>query len=362
MEIGRNMTGITWTGPVLRMDYEISLQAKRVAGSDFFCGLTFPVDDSYCSLICGGWGGVLVGLSCIDFRDADDNETGVGYGFVQDRWYRIRLRVTTDLIEAWIDEDLVVELESADRILTVRDEVAASCPLGIATWRTSGAVRDIVLRQINPKPRYQATDTYEHRRLQGWPVLVSRVLHAEHPDLTQKTLEQLNDQLQNIISVMPAATLRKLQQIKIWVEHEDKHYACTCYHPDGEWLKKRGYNPEKAGCVEIANARNFLTWSVDRPCTILHELAHAYHHQVIGHDHPELKRAFQQAHQSGRYDRVRHVSDEQRRHPAKNSVTEYFAQGTEAFFGRNDYHPFTRDQLEVVDPELHALLGQLCGL
>src|SRR5687768_17187826 len=58
------MTGITLTNTndLPRMNYEVSLDAMRVDGSDFFCGLTFPVGKDYCSFIVGGWGGGVVGL------------------------------------------------------------------------------------------------------------------------------------------------------------------------------------------------------------------------------------------------------------------------------------------------------------
>ena len=36
---------------------------------------------------------------------------------------------------------------------------------------------------------------------------------------------------------------------------------------------------------------------------------------------------------------------------AMNNVAEYFAELSEAYFGLNDYHPFTRGQLEAHDPE-----------
>lgn len=356
---GHNLTGITWTGPVLRMNYEISLKAKRVAGADFFCGLTFPVGEEYCSLICGGWGGVLVGISCIDFRDADDNETGVGYDFEPDRWYTIRVRVTPDLIEAWIDSDQVVELETADRTLTVRDEVDESRPLGIATWRTTGAVRDIAIEKLDPTPRFIPTASYHSATVEGWQVLVSPELVGEHSGLAAQARQLLADQLRRIARVLPERPLNRMRQVKIWLEYRDRHYAQTCYHPDGAWLQKHGYNPDKALGVEIANAENFLTWSIDRPGSILHELSHAYHHQVMGHDHAGIREAFQHAKASGHYDRVLHASGEYRRHPAKNSATEYFARGMEAFYGRASYYPFVRGELKRIDPTLFRIIESL---
>ncbi|MCH7921300.1 MAG: DUF1080 domain-containing protein, partial [Planctomycetes bacterium] len=223
LESGHDLTGITWTGPVLRMNYEISLKAKRVAGADFFCGLTFPVGEEYCSLICGGWGGVLVGISCIDFRDADDNETGVGYDFEPDRWYTIRVRVTPDLIEAWIDSDQVVELETADRTLTVRDEVDESRPLGIATWRTTGAVRDIAIEKLDPTPRFIPTASYHSATVEGWQVLVSPELVGEHSGLAAQARQLLADQLRRIARVLPERPLNRMRQVKIWLEYRDRH-------------------------------------------------------------------------------------------------------------------------------------------
>jgi hypothetical protein len=81
-DTGRSMTGITWAGAALpATNYEIALQAMRVEGNDFFAGVTFPVDDSFCSLILGGWGGSVVGLSSINGRDASENDTSQSMEF-----------------------------------------------------------------------------------------------------------------------------------------------------------------------------------------------------------------------------------------------------------------------------------------
>jgi 3-keto-disaccharide hydrolase len=144
------MTGITWTNntDLPRMNYEISLEAMRVEGSDFFCGLTFPVGKDPCSLIVGGWGGGVVGLSSIDSQDAANNETTRYMNFQTGRWYLIRLRVTDKKIEAWIDADKVVDLTTTDRTISVRLEMEESKPLGIATWSTAAALRNLQLRRL----------------------------------------------------------------------------------------------------------------------------------------------------------------------------------------------------------------------
>jgi len=142
------MTGITCTRDVPRMNYEISLEAKRVEGSDFFCGLTFPVDTNECSFIVGGWGGGVVGLSSIDGEDASQNETTKYINFVTDRWYKVRVRVTPAKIQAWIDDDETANVDLTDKRLSIRIEVEPSTPLGIATWNTAAAVRNVKLKRL----------------------------------------------------------------------------------------------------------------------------------------------------------------------------------------------------------------------
>ncbi|MFO0983003.1 MAG: hypothetical protein U1E76_14950 [Planctomycetota bacterium] len=117
----------------------------RCDGHDFFCGLTFPIGDACCSLIVGGWSGPVVGLSCIDGRDAAENSTTRYRKFESDRWYRVRLRVTAARIEAWIDNEPFVNLATEGHQLAVRAEVIASQPFGIASWRTTARVRNIEL-------------------------------------------------------------------------------------------------------------------------------------------------------------------------------------------------------------------------
>jgi hypothetical protein len=142
------MTGVTYTNEIPRTHYEVSLEAMRVDGSDFFCGLTFPVAKDPCSLIVGGWGGGTVGLSSLDGEDAANNETTHYMSFENGRWYRIRLRVEPERIQAWIDQEQVVNVEIKDRRISIRPEVEPSVPFGFATWSTTGALRDIRLRRL----------------------------------------------------------------------------------------------------------------------------------------------------------------------------------------------------------------------
>ena len=148
MEMGSMMTGITWTGKPLRNNYELALEGIRLDGSDFFCTTTFPVGDEYCSLVVGGWGGILVGLSNVDRFDASENQTTTTYDFDDKKWYRVRVRVTDAAIEAWIDDNRVVNQPRKGHTFGIRDEVDLCRPLGICTWCTKGAVRNIRLREL----------------------------------------------------------------------------------------------------------------------------------------------------------------------------------------------------------------------
>ena len=148
LEMG-TMTGVTYTNPVPTMNYEISVDAMRVDGNDFFCGLTFPVGNDPCSLIVGGWGGGVVGLSSLDGQDASSNETTQYMNFEKERWYKVRLRVVPNKIQAWIDDERIIDVDTTDRKISVRLEVEESRPLGFATWSTTAALRNIRLRKLN---------------------------------------------------------------------------------------------------------------------------------------------------------------------------------------------------------------------
>lgn len=155
LEIGAGdmLTGLVYTNRPIRMNYELSLEARRTAGDDFFCGLTFPVGTNCCTLIIGGWGGSLIGLSSVDGMDASENETGDTFRFEQNRWYAIRLRVTTEKIEAWLGDRRFVNLDTTERKLGMRaGEIEACMPLGLATWKTTGELRNIQMLKVDAVP------------------------------------------------------------------------------------------------------------------------------------------------------------------------------------------------------------------
>jgi hypothetical protein len=153
MELGSDLTGITWKDAkkLPKTNYEISLEAMRVDGFDFFCGLTVPVKKDFCSLIVGGWGGGVCGISCIDGYDASENDTTSYREFKSKQWYKIRLRVTDTRIRAWIDDKEIVDQDIRGKKIKVRGEVELSQPLGFSSWQTTAALRKIQMRKLSEK-------------------------------------------------------------------------------------------------------------------------------------------------------------------------------------------------------------------
>jgi hypothetical protein len=143
------LTGITWTEVFPRFNYEVRLQAMRVDGYDFFAGITFPVHDSFCSWINGGWGGMVVGLSSLDDMDAAENDTSIRRNFESGHWYAFRLRVTEDRIQAWIDDEAVIDAYIGSRMVGLRPgEIELSKPLGIASYSTTAKLRKLEYRLL----------------------------------------------------------------------------------------------------------------------------------------------------------------------------------------------------------------------
>lgn len=211
-----------------------------------------------------------------------------------------------------------------------------------------------------PVRAYEPTSNYETQHIRGWMIQVNKKVLADNA-LATNLLELLNFQLYQITRVVPEPALARLREVTIWVELNDPLFPGMCYHPSGGWLREHDFNPEKATGVEIANATNFLTWTKDQPWMVLHELAHSYHHRVLGYDNLEVKAAYKNAVESKTYDSILRINGHREKHYAMNNEQEYFAESSEAFFGVNDFYPFVRAELKEHDPGMFALLQKVWG-
>ena len=151
LEMGAELSGVHWKGKteLPKINYEVTLQAKRTMGNDFFCGLTFPFKESHATLILGGWGGSLIGISSLDDFDASENDTGDAYVFEDKKWYDIRLRVTEEKLQVWLDDKMVIDTDVEGRKVSMRfGEIEMSVPFGICTYATTGVIRDIKIKKL----------------------------------------------------------------------------------------------------------------------------------------------------------------------------------------------------------------------
>ena len=154
---GDMMTGIRYEKEFPKINYEIQYEARRTEGYDFFAACTFPVNDSFCTFVNGGWSGGVIGLSSINGYDASENPTTDYYEFKSEIWYRFRISVTNDQIQVWItpqdkegnwgEEKRCVNVELDEETeLSTRMEANLYKPLGFCTYATVGQLRNIVYR------------------------------------------------------------------------------------------------------------------------------------------------------------------------------------------------------------------------
>ena len=148
-EMGDPLTGVSLAKEDLPTNnYQVSLSARKMDGVDFMCGLTFPVDESHCTLVLGGWGGDVCGLSCIDDKDASSNDTTTSMIFDKEHWYKIKVRVVPNHIKAWVDDKLLVDADIEGKKISLRGDVSLCEPLGICCFQTRTEYKDIELRKI----------------------------------------------------------------------------------------------------------------------------------------------------------------------------------------------------------------------
>ena len=202
------------------------------------------------------------------------------------------------------------------------------------------------------------------REIEGWKVHIDpKMLEGEHSAEGARALTMLASHLQRIAIMIPQDRLKQLQTLGIWIEHD--HPEIKAYHPGAGWLVERGYDPRLAKKVHIPRAASLLDRHqlAKHPSVILHELSHAFHDQILGgFEEPRILAAYKKAMKAGIYDEVLDHTGHKVRAYAASTPMEYFAEGTEAYFDRNDFYPFVRAELKEHDPVLHDLLEEIWGV
>jgi hypothetical protein len=213
-----------------------------------------------------------------------------------------------------------------------------------------------------------AADTHETRDVLGWTLHVNRRLLADEPEATAEAIRLLERQLAEIIRVVPAKAVAEMKRTPLWFSPEYPGIKPRAeFHPEAGWLRDNGRDPVMAGAVEFTDIRTFPQECERMPNFVLHELAHSYHFHVLGFDHAGIREAFERARAAGLYDRVeRHRGGGKaatfERAYAMTDEKEYFAECSEAYFSRNDFFPFTRDELAAHDPRMFRELEKAWGV
>ncbi len=202
------------------------------------------------------------------------------------------------------------------------------------------------------------------KNMEGWTVHIDpKLLKGEHAEMGAKALKMLANHLQRIAILVTGKQLKDLQKVGIWIEHSHPELSSMQYHPGEQWLVKRGYDARLVKKVHITQAANLLKRGqlLKHPAVILHELAHGYHDQILGFNEPRVIEAYKKAMKAKLYDKVLLFNGRMVRAYAATDHKEYFAEGVEAYFYRNDFYPFVRAELKIHDPLLHDVMEQIWG-
>ncbi|MBD2326272.1 hypothetical protein [Alkalinema sp. FACHB-956] len=209
---------------------------------------------------------------------------------------------------------------------------------------------------VKTSSRITPTTAYRSESIAGFTVLFNPEV-LKHPRESKALRKELQSQLLAITRVVPNKPLAKLKKVRIWVEWQKRANGAAEFHPSADWLRQNGYNPDKAGDVELSNTRNFVQWSQrDQPWMVLHELAHAYHYLVLGDQNADIQAAYQNAIDRQLYKSVAYVQGGKKPAYALTNNKEYFAETSEAYFGKNDFYPFNRADLKQYDPMGYQLM------
>lgn len=210
---------------------------------------------------------------------------------------------------------------------------------------------------VPPKPT-----SHTPRQIEGWTIQVDgRLLEGPDAGLGTQALELIRARFVDIKQSLPADKIARLQQVPIWLDRTHGALKSAQYHPSAGWLKSNGYDTALEKCVHIPDTGNFVSADHQRvqPWSLLHELAHAYHDQVLDFDNPEITAAWERFRDSGRYEKILHIKGHKTRHYALTNQKEFFAEMTESYCGVNDFFPFNRAELQQEEPEIYALLAKV---
>ena len=204
------------------------------------------------------------------------------------------------------------------------------------------------------------------KKLEGWTIKVDpKLLKKEHREFKKEVFKALANHLQRIKYILPEAKVKDLQKLPIWLDYHYEPLSSMQYHPGATWLRANRHDPRLVKHVHIPRAKALLNrgqWA-KHPYVILHELAHAYHDQVLegGFKNKPVADAYNEIKKNGSYDEVLLFTGRTVKHYALTTPMEYFAESTEAYLGVNDFYPFVRAELKEHDLRMFQIQKKIWG-
>ena len=201
--------------------------------------------------------------------------------------------------------------------------------------------------------------------VEGWTIAVEpRLLKKENQEVANKAFVALANHLQRVKFILPEAKVKELQKLPIRLELNNQRLGSMQYHPSRSWLRANRHDPALVKHVHIPRAKALYDrgmWA-KHPYVIMHELAHAYHDQVLSFENKEIIGSYEAAKKAGIYEKVMLYTGRMVRHYGLNNHKEYFAESTEAYLGVNDFYPFVRGELKEHDPRIYKIMEKVWGL
>ncbi len=199
------------------------------------------------------------------------------------------------------------------------------------------------------------------KELEGFCIVFTEKALPKNDVEFEKVLELLQSNIKTMNLIAPKLSMIK-SHATIWVTNFDWQPSAMVTHFSPDWLKENKMDERMAVGIEITNTKNFLKWSVkgDQPLMLFHEAAHVFHYVLLGDKKILIEEAFQTAVKDKKYEKVDyHHGKAQLKAYAINNAFEYFAELTEAYFGDNDYYPYTKNDLKNHDPKAFKILSEI---
>ncbi|MBF0443214.1 MAG: hypothetical protein HQK54_14995 [Oligoflexales bacterium] len=266
------------------------------------------------------------------------------------------VKITISIVSLSIILSLVSCISRAPQVLNRIDQEAADASFG--TWDLClNAQKKTGMPPIVQSDPFEPTSSYTKCDIEGFHVYISAEAFGD-TDLLKRGYDLLRTKFSAINQKIPSKHVEFFKKIKFWIELSRTSGAAD-YHPSEKWLLEHKINPDKAKSIELSNLKHLLEWSDEQPEMLLHELAHAYHFIKLGEDYQPLIKRFNDVQASDLYQQVKHVNGSMKRAYALNNKFEFFAELSEAYWGKNDFYPFQRDDLKAYDKVSYDLLGSI---